>query len=609
MRIPAVCDRFHPTTTVATMPAIDPVLLSEIKKGNLYALLAVCTDEDLEPLVDLLKGPWSSTLASDAQYKRSPSHPSRYNVAIGDEIRAFGGNTVKNRLRGGGPEYGEVVADVCKRLGVPCKDNAIVENEATLLNLFFAQDWNTLDAAGRKRAIAQARTVAASEATKVGNVVKDNVKKSLAGGLAALSTAATVALGSVAVTDPAYRITAPCVLHVAYLRRKTLDANIEPVSERAVAVVASHDVERSEVLTVGEEGGGPLVSLAHIPDPDVQHWRVPGAADEGISRLSPLFQAVPGLVTAQNVASTKYMEVVINGPLLKAKGVEGYRLITMIDGKPSHGTLLDPSALSNIVNAGALLQVASFALAQKHLADIQRELNAIKNAVKRIENFQQNERSSTLTGILDYLEQIAPAIMAGEGTAHDLAQLESHEPTLLSIRNHLFTDLETETAAILDVKDPDTFGSEGAANAISEHHERVAMHFEQALLCLRVRAATLQLASCAGLNEQKRQVRIDDIRKSLDALRQDGPHLVKVDMMMRRKIQTLSSLTNSNETVTRRKLELLQLPSALAANVTSWRAAIEQDLASADNLFSRKEEPTRVLLKLDGERIVGMHAA
>jgi uncharacterized protein YaaW (UPF0174 family) len=585
------------------MPAIDPVLLSEIKKGNLYALLEVCADEDLQPLVDLLKEPWSSSLTSDAQYKRFPSHPSRYSVAIGDEIRAFGGNTVKNRLRGGGPEYGEVVVDVCNRLGVPCKENSIVENEAALLDLYFAQDWNTLDEAGRRRVIAQARTVAGTDATNVANVVKEGVKKRFGGAFTFNPLDAVTVLG----TDPAYRITAPCVLHIAYLRRKILDAYVEPASERATEVVALRDVERSAMLTVGEEGRGPLVSLSHISNPDVQRWHEPGSADEGISRLSPLFQAVPALVTARHVASTKYMEVVINGPLLKAKGVEGYRLITMIDGKPSHGTLLDPSALSNIVNAGALLQVASFALAQKHLADIKRELNEIKTSVKRIEQFQQNERLSTLTGMLAYLEQIAPAILAGEGTEHDLAQLESHEPTLLSIRNHLFKDIETETAAILDVKDPHTFGSEGAAKAIADHHKRLAMHFEQALLCVRVRAANLQLASCAGLNEQKRKARVDDIRRSLDELRQGGPHLVNADVMMRKKIQTLSALTDSSETVTRRKLELLQLPSELAASVKSWREAIEQDLTSADDLFKRREEPTRVLLKLDGERIMGMH--
>ncbi|MBB5458753.1 hypothetical protein [Paraburkholderia sp. Cpub6] len=101
--------------------------------------------------------------------------------------------------------------------------------------------------------------------------------------------------------------------------------------------------------------------------------------------------------------------------------------------------------------------------------------------MKRVEEFQQNERLSKLSGMLGYLEQIAPAIMAGEGTTHDLAQLESHEPTLLSIRN-LFTDLETETAAILDVKDPDTFASGGAAKVIADHHKRLAMHFEQRFL-------------------------------------------------------------------------------------------------------------------------------
>jgi hypothetical protein len=503
------------------------------------------------------------------------------------------GNTVANRFRSGGPSYGEVVVDVCKRLGVLFKEDAIVQNEATLLNLYFDQDWRILDDAGRHQAAARASAAAADDATSVDKVVKSGGTSGVVGAILGFT-----ALSTLSVTDPAYRVTAPCVLHVAYLRRKILEAHEPTNRPRTIAVIAPSVIERSKALAVGESNGESLITMARITDPGVGQWQAVSAEDGGISRLNPLLQAAPSLATAQHVALTPYMEVVINGPLLNAKGTEGYRLITMIDGKPSHGTLLDPSTLSNIVNAGAMLQVASFALGQKHLADIKRELNEIKIAVQSVSDFQQKERWTKLTGMIKYLEQVAPDVTEGAAPPTLAAQLESHEPILLSIQDHLIEDIKTRTKEIL-----------GVQKAIAQHHARLTDHYEQALLCLRVRAANLQLASLLGLNERTRAVRLADIRETLSALREDGQLLMETDRLMRKKVQALSSMTNRGLTITQRKLDLLQLNATLTVRLKSLGESIERALESADDHFRRSEEPTRLLLKLEGERIVGVHAA
>jgi hypothetical protein len=594
-------------TAANTTRTINDSLLSEIRKGNLYALLSVCTDQELQPLAALIKDRVSSSLESDADCKKFPSFPSKYHMAIGDEIRAFGGNTVRNGLRGGGPKYQEVVVDVCKRLGVPFDETNIVKNEATLLNLYFDREWSTLPHAERDAAAARARTTAADDATSIESVVKNSSSTGIAAVLFGLGKLS--ALSSLTFTDPAYRVTTPCVLHIAYLRRKVLEASAVESNVLTPSPLAPRAIERSAELTVGETNSDSLVSLVRISDPGMDQWQPVDSNDGGISRLNPLLQAVPSLAAAQNVASTTYMEVVINGPLLKAKGTEGYRLITMVNGKPSHGTLLDPSTLSNIVNAGAMLQIASFALGQKHLADMKRELNAIKTAVQSISQFQQNERLTKLTGIIKYLDHVAPSVMSGDAPEALAAQIESHEPILLAIQGHLIEDIKTQTKAILDIKDPDTFGTEGAQKAISEHHALLAKHYEQAFLCIRARAANLQLASVLGLNALLKTTRRVDIRESLLALREDGHLVTETNNLMRKKIQLLSSVTNRSTTVTQRKLELLTLNEKLVGQLKRIREGIEQNLELAESTFRQQAEPARLLLKVEGERIVGLQAA
>ncbi len=135
-----------------------------IAKGDLYALLSICTKEDLDPLVTCITGKLSNLLEIHDDYKQhSPDH-TKYHRVIADEIRLFGGNTFRNLIRGEGPSYDEVVLDVCKQFDIPFHEGSTVRNETNLLTIFLERQWKALSKEEQEKLIAKARTGATKEA-------------------------------------------------------------------------------------------------------------------------------------------------------------------------------------------------------------------------------------------------------------------------------------------------------------------------------------------------------------------------------------------------------------------------------------------------------------
>lgn len=583
--------------------------IEDIANGDLYALLAVCTKEDLDPLVALIKGKISNFLEINEDYKKhSPDHTKYHNV-IADEVRLFGGNTFRNLMRGGeGPPYDEIVLDICKKLEIPGRAGETVKNEGNILTIFLDRQWRALSEEEQNRLIAEARANAAKE-------VGVNTKNVLMGG--SMLLAPRLALGPVAwgatvvsIADPAFSVTVPCVLHIAYLRQKYMEVMCPTSGLTSVAKTepTERTLVRSSVLAIGVSENDQVLSLARISEPPVTNWN-PVGGDDGISRLNPLLQAVPSLATAGEVASGKYMEVVINGPLLKAKGKEGYRLITMIDNKPSHGTLLDPSKLSNIVNASALLQVASVAVAQKHLADISKKLSDIKAIVERISKFQEDKRKSKITASIHYFEQVAKSVLSGELSASVRSQFEGHESLLLSIQAHLMVDIRHESKAILDVKDETMFGSKGMEDAIREHQKRLDDLYHQLLVCIRARACGWQLLMAYPGEDGLKVSRRDGIEEAIKVLSEGGDLLSNTDKLMRQKVKSISAVWNRNITVNERKLSLLEWNDRLLQEVSQCKEQIVSDLRAAETAIAQQSQPVTVFVKIENDQIVSACAA
>lgn len=180
------------------------------------------------------------------------------------ELQAFGGNSVANFFRGGGVGWKEVVCDVADHVGANYnKEQPIEEIELALLAKIAAKTLESMtaeernkfldefpelkvQASGELMAVALIALVKVSgfAAYRVAVIVANAIAKVILGrglalaGNAALMRSISVLAGPVGwaltgiwtafdLASPAYRVTLPCVVQVAYLRQKQLQAQRE----------------------------------------------------------------------------------------------------------------------------------------------------------------------------------------------------------------------------------------------------------------------------------------------------------------------------------------------------------------------------------------------
>lgn len=226
--------------------------------------LQYCSTEDLQVLVDYLTKDKdgdlrvSETLTGTEAYKKYYPHslPMMWKL-IAEELQHYGGNTFANGLRGTGVSYREILTDVAKKQKVNFNSDNSVElieqyilqsimqkaieemSEEELKN--FLNEMNAGKIVGTK----QAMTAGALALLRVGGfgtyrmavIVANAVARSLLGrglsfaGNATLTRTLGVALGPIGwivtglwtlldIASPAYRVTIPCVIQVAYMRLK-----------------------------------------------------------------------------------------------------------------------------------------------------------------------------------------------------------------------------------------------------------------------------------------------------------------------------------------------------------------------------------------------------
>ena len=237
-----------------------------VSKITTKALFRRATTDDLENLVEYVTKPVTGLLDQTDQYKEHFPDHTKYAKETLKEIKAFGGNTIVNALRGGGPRYREVVADVADKIGVPDaseKGHSVVDLELKILVKILkdamdstegkdraeieqalkdagigAKDISVLFSGGAAASVIAAR-LSGFALYRVSLIVANAVAKHILG--RGISFAANVTLtrslavvagpigwvitGLWTVLDlagPAYRVTVPCVIHVAMLRQKYL---------------------------------------------------------------------------------------------------------------------------------------------------------------------------------------------------------------------------------------------------------------------------------------------------------------------------------------------------------------------------------------------------
>jgi uncharacterized protein YaaW (UPF0174 family) len=227
--------------------------------------LASCDNDDLGILVDLLTRDkdgevrWTEELTDSEEFKQYYPDHKKYWELIAAEIQTFGANTFSTIIRGGkGVLYREVLTDACDKMKVNYnKKSSISQIEVNMLMKILTDSLNDMSPQELKEAVEMLNLPTGNNYTKeavliamqiaikqsgffayrAAVIIANAVAKALIGrGLtfatnAMLTRAISVFAGPVGwviaglwtlfdVAGPAYRITIPAVIQVAYMRLK-----------------------------------------------------------------------------------------------------------------------------------------------------------------------------------------------------------------------------------------------------------------------------------------------------------------------------------------------------------------------------------------------------
>lgn len=262
---------------------------------SLELLLGQSEASDIDILVDYItdKGEGRITLSSDTckrlvTCKAQGAYSAADRAVIAEEIRRFGGNTVANLFRdarnaipwgsmldtilpdaASAVPYSETVRDVASHLKVPFqKDSDVLVIEDGLLRKILRDSFDKMSADEKKKVLeelnvtdlsllkpaASAALIAAGRyggfATyKVALIIANSVAKTILGrGLplaanAMIGKTLSLLMGPVGwvvtglwtvadMASPAYRVTVPCVIQLAYMRQKAIAAAFTTTCEK-----------------------------------------------------------------------------------------------------------------------------------------------------------------------------------------------------------------------------------------------------------------------------------------------------------------------------------------------------------------------------------------
>ena len=256
-------------------------------------------------------------------------------------------------------------------------------------------------------------------------------------------------------------------------------------------------------------------------------------------------QAAPSLLTQVQVAKSSIMEVVVNGSLAKAADGDGFRaMVKGADGKIiENARLYNADTLSNLVNAAAVWQIASVVVAQKHLADINKKLDDLKDGIDRIQDFQQTDRKSNVFMISNKLKEKITILMNSKDQKKDgivsLIELNSYDDILQKIYLHLKADLSTYGFKKTEHKE--MFGTADYKDALEKKIEEVQEYLDFAYLSLSLRSMNTSVIGYLGGNDDLVKYRTNEIKKEIESLN----YLIKdIGENITKEVKGLKSIIN-----------------------------------------------------------------
>ncbi|EFN6912964.1 hypothetical protein EIG74_07725 [Escherichia coli O10] len=613
--------------------------MSEIDiKGDetLVALLLNADKNDIDLLIDYITPDGKFNFSQSDRVKKA-LRDGKNSEAVDEEtlrllireLQHFGGNTVMNLFRRNGVSYSEIVDDVASHLKIKVAKNAPVkEKESLIIDAVFASSWNKMSDDDRRQLLRDMGINTSISLDKLSRMELPLLQRAamVASGLAQIATGkalpliAGLGIGRVLgvltgpvglaltglytaydISNPAFRITLPCVVQIAWIRLKNSRHHrlSESVSSTAMSTAnygnrwVFENEKSQRVLTVSS------IALNEITHPDtlIRHDITE------ISRLGPLLQTLPSLVTAAHVASHHYMEVIIDGALAKVKDGSGYRGFSLGEkGIKAHAVLLNPDKLNQLVNASILLNVASAILAQKHLADISNKLTQIIETIREISAFQNNARKSEIVGAIQYLQQITPVVIEGQSSPEIRQILEAIEKDFSTLQDHLLTDIAFAGEKVASINDGSFFSSATITSKIQAQQKIIEERTMEWDLAMRVRGQALHLVSHSEgqtMLVERRQQAIEHHYAQFDTV------ISKVEKQLQSRIDSIGAVaeqantTSANKVILRKWCNNRLMPQKVA--IKEARMAFDQ---FQQNMLDKPLQTSRMLVEMkDGKPV------
>lgn len=310
--------------------------------------------------------------------------------------------------------------------------------------------------------------------------------------------------------------------------------------------------------------------------------------------LEPVMQAAPSLITAGMANSKQLMEVVINGPLVAASDGNGLRAMTMgAKGVKEHARLFEAKNLQNVANAAAIWQIASVAVAQKHLADISATLKRVEERVAGIQAILEEERAALIEGALNYVGSARVAVERGEFLERTRDKLEDFEVDLERAGLALMKQIRRECEGGLD---SDTFGCEGEYESALKKHRALAARAQELAACAQVRLANWYLCSLYPDKSKLLDVRIAQIKRFSDEIQELMSHLADT---VERDCRMIDAKFTSDETIAERRGHVRREAGVGASQLGSGAGECSSVLGGVDAISRDRDVPTRLLIEIE----------
>lgn len=404
--------------------------------------------KELDNLVNILTKPLTQELTNREMYKEFYPEHSLYIEEILSELQHFGGNTIANVIRKKGVVYAEILDDVCKALGFKIRNKLSIEEKEDLL-------------------------------LKVGK--DDGITKNIGRQITSLDTKDTLAFLTYIpafitkkASDPAYRITIEAVFEIASLRKQynLNQENIISQDNKEKNLLLEYS---EEIIVKDEESSSNLAEIKVIDNNSLDKINFEEENSIAVGGISHLLSDITkGTISVSNktielVFSPEVIEGIKNGNLYIAEGRAWVKNVTT-ERFAGHAHIVEVGQTAQFLTGG--YQLLSIAVAQSHLADIEKRLYSIDNSLKQIIEKLELEDKSRIQGAISYIKSILENIKRNdykkELSPAQKNQIEQKNSDILHWRDKLLLEFDILVNDVYKIGNIDTFGTENIFNELKK---------------------------------------------------------------------------------------------------------------------------------------------